>query len=333
MTATRLLVLGGTSFVGPAIVDEARSRRWAVTVLNRGGRAPRPDVTAVRGDRSTHDGLDGIADATWDVVVDTWAQAPSTVRDAARLLADRTDRFVYISSRSVYRWPIPAGADEDHPRVEASADDGPDVDYARAKAGGEVAAVEAFGDRALLARAGLIIGPREDVGRLPWWLRRITHGGTVLAPGRPDDDIQALDVRDLATFVLDAAERGLGGAFDLASPVGHATMGQLLAACVDVTGARAELRWVDAGPILAAGVEPWTDLPIWLPPGELRDALHRADVARALAAGMRNRPIRETVADTWAWLRSLDAPPAPPRDRPPVGLDPAVEARVLASAG
>lgn len=333
MATTRVLVLGGTGFVGPAIVDDARTRGWDVTVLNRRRRSPRPDVAAVRGDRTTDGGIDPVTDRRWDVVVDTWAQAPSVVRDAARRLADRADRYVYVSSRSVYRWPIPAGADERHPTVEAAADDGAGVDYARAKAGGEVAAVEAFGDRALLVRAGLILGPREDVGRLPWWLLRIARGGPVLAPGRPDDGVQAIDARDLAGFVLDAVERGLGGPYDLVSPVGHATMGGVLEACVDVTGSDAELVWVDAGPILAAGVEPWTDLPIWLPPGELRDALHHGDVSKALAAGMRNRPITRTVADTWAWLRTLDAPPTPPRDLPPVGLDPTVEVRLLAAAG
>lgn len=329
----RLLVLGGTCFVGPAVVDEARTRGWTVTLLNRSGRSPRPDVGAVRGDRTAANGLTALADGRWDVVVDTWAGAPTAVRDAARLLADRAQRYVYVSSRSVYRWPMPAGATERHPTVEASADDGPGIDYARAKAGGELGAVAAFGERALLARAGMILGPREDVGRLPWWLTRIARGGPVLAPGQPDDGVQAIDVRDLAAFALDAVERGLGGPYDLVCPVGHATMGDVLGACIAATGSDAQLRWVESESILAAGVEPWTELPIWLPPGELRDAMHASDVAKATAAGMRNRPIAETVADTWAWLQTLDAPPTPPRDLAPVGLDAATEARVLASAG
>lgn len=165
MTATRMLVLGGTGFVGPAVVDEARTRIWAVTVLNRSGRSPRPDVAAVTGERTADGGLDGVAGDRWEVVVDTWARAPSIVRPAARVRAGRAHRYVYVSSRSVYRWPIPAGADESHPTVEADAGDGADVGYARAKAGGEAAAVEAFGDRALLARAGLI------------WVRGRTSGG------------------------------------------------------------------------------------------------------------------------------------------------------------
>jgi nucleoside-diphosphate-sugar epimerase len=189
--------------------------------------------------------------------------------------------------------------------------------------------VAAFGDRALLARAGLILGPREDVGRLPWWLGRIARGGRVLAPGPPDADVQFVDVRDLAAFMLDAAEGGLAGAFDLVCPVGHATLRDVLDACVSATGSGAELRWTTPDRILEAGVEPWTDLPIWLPPGEAHDAMHRSDVTKAVAAGLRCRPVVDTVADTWAWLETLDAPPAHPRDLPPVGLDADTEADLL----
>jgi 2'-hydroxyisoflavone reductase len=327
----RLLILGGTGFVGPAVVDEALRRSWDVTVFNRGRRPTPAGVTALRGDRTTRGGLTPLGDGSWDVAVDTWASAPAVVRDAATLLRHRVQRYVYVSSRSVYRYPMPAGADEGHPVVDAAADDG-DVDYARAKAGGEAAAVDAFGDRALLARAGLILGPREDVGRLPWWLGRIARGGPVLAPGPPDAGVQFIDVRDLAAFVLDAAERQLAGPYDLVNPVGHATMGELLEACVAVAGGSADLRWTPPSTILGAGVEPWMDLPIWLPPGEQHEALHESDVAKAVAAGLRCRPVAETVADTWAWMQTLDAPPAPPRDLPPVGLDPAVEAEVLARA-
>jgi nucleoside-diphosphate-sugar epimerase len=328
-SGTRLLVLGGTGFVGPAVIDDARARGWDVTVFNRGNRPAPGGVTVLRGDRTAPGGLTTLDDGGWDVAVDTWAAAPAAVRDASALLADRVDRYVYVSSRSVYRYPMPAGAHEDQPVVDASPDDGGDVAYARAKAGAETAAVAAFGDRALLARAGLILGPREDVGRLPWWLGRIARGGRVLAPGPPDADVQFVDVRDLAAFMLDAAEGGLAGAFDLVCPVGHATLRDVLDACVSATGSGAELRWTTPDRILEAGVEPWTDLPIWLPPGEAHDAMHRSDVTKAVAAGLRCRPVVDTVADTWAWLETLDAPPAPPRDLPPVGLDADTEADLL----
>jgi 2'-hydroxyisoflavone reductase len=327
----RLLVLGGTRFVGRAIVDDALQRGWSVTVFNRGTRPPPPGVTALQGDRTAPDGLAALEQGTWDIAVDTWSDAPSAVRDAADLLAPRVGHYVYVSSRSVYTFPAPAGADEDAPVVEATRDDDGEVDYARAKAGGELAATTAFGDRALLLRAGLILGPHEDIGRLPWWLDRIARGGEVLAPGPADTALQFIDARDLAAWALTAAERQLGGPYNTVSEPGHATMEQLLDACVQVTGADADLVWTDPETILAADIQPWTDLPIWLPPGEAYDTLHQGDVSRAMAAGLQCRPVLDTVADTWAWMNGPDGRPAARTDRPSVGLDPEVEAQVLAS--
>ena len=327
----RLLILGGTEFVGRAVADEALARGWDTTVFHRGRHQAPFGVSDLRGDRTAPDGLRALADGEWDIVVDTWSAAPSAVRDAARLLAGRAGRYVYVSSRSVYRYPTPAFLDEEGAVVDGSPDDGPDVDYARAKRGGELAAVEAFGDRSLLVRAGLILGPRENIGRLPWWLQRTARKGPVLAPGPRDLELQYIDVRDLAAWMLDAAEAGLGGPYNLASPPGHTTMGELLETCVRVTGSGARLHWVAPEEIIAAGIEPWTELPIWLPPGEAYDMVHRGDVSKALAAGLRCRPVVETVADTWAWLRGLDGDLELRPDRPPVGLAPEKEAKLLRS--
>ncbi|TDQ50785.1 NAD-dependent epimerase/dehydratase family protein [Actinorugispora endophytica] len=326
----RLLILGGTEFVGRAVAEEALARGWEATVFHRGRHDPPEGAAVLRGDRTEAGGLAALEKGEWDAVVDTWSGEPSAVRDAARLLAGRAGHYAYVSSRSVYSYPAEPGLDEDGPVVDASPDDGR-VDYARAKRGGELAAVESFGDRAVLARAGLILGPRENVGRLPWWLGRIARGGTVLAPGPRGLELQYVDARDLAAWIADAVEGGLGGAYNLVSRPGHATMGSLLEACVRATGSDAGLRWTDPGPILDAGIEPWSDLPIWLPPGELHDTMHRGDVSRALAAGLRCRPVEETVADTWAWLRSLGgrAPRRP--DLPPVGLSREAEEEFLLS--
>ncbi|MGC0210441.1 SDR family oxidoreductase [Streptomyces levis] len=331
----RLLVLGGTEFAGRAVVEAALARGWEVTVFHRGRHEAPPGVRSLHGDRTAPGGLAALAgDAgAWDAVVDTWSAAPRAVRDAARLLRDRAGRYVYVSSCSVYAWAPPAGYGEDAPVVEGASADAGQTDYARDKRGGELAVLDAFGpDRSVFVRAGLILGPYENVGRLPWWLARTARGGPVLAPGPRELPLQYIDVRDLAEWILGAAEQGLSGPYNLIGPQGHATMGTLLDACARVTGGAAELRWTEPGVILEAGIEPWTQLPVWVPPGsDLHDALHSADVSRALATGLRCRPVEETVADTWGWLRSLGgvAPQRP--DRTLKGLDPEVEAKVLAA--
>jgi 2'-hydroxyisoflavone reductase len=328
MATTRVLILGGTEFVGRAFVDEALAREHDVTVLNRGTREPRADVTTLVGDRTLPGGLDALAAGEWDIVVDTWSWAPRAVADAAALLSARAGRYVYVSSRSVYAHPV-ALDDESAAVVAAAADDENHDDYARAKAGGELGAVAGFGDRALLLRAGLILGPHENIGRLPWWLTRIARGGPVVVPGPPDLGVQYIDARDLAGFGLDA---GITGAVDVVSPPDAHTMGDMLEACVAATASDARLRWIDPETVLAAGVEPWIELPVWIPPGADHDGMHRAGVERAAAAGLTTRPLVDTVVDTWEWLRSIGgvAPQRP--DRPVVGLPAQKERALLDSA-
>ncbi|HEV7627864.1 MAG TPA: NAD-dependent epimerase/dehydratase family protein [Streptomyces sp.] len=328
----RLLMLGGTEFVGRSVAEAALARGWQVSVFHRGVHEPPPGVEVLHGDRTARRGLAALAHGEWDAVVDTWSGAPRVVRDAARLLAEegRTGRYVYISSRSVYAEPFVAGLDETGPVVEASSEDA-ETDYARAKRGGELAASEAFGDRALLVRAGLILGPRENIGRLPWWLLRTARGGAVPAPGPRELPVQYIDVRDLAEWVLDATTRELSGAYNLVSRPGHSTMAGILDACARATGGGAQLHWKSPESVLASGAEPWTGLPLWLPPGSAEHAhLHQGDVSKALAAGLRCRPVEETVADTWEWLRQLGGKAPSRADRPHVGLDEETEAKLLA---
>jgi nucleoside-diphosphate-sugar epimerase len=324
-------MLGGTEFVGRAVVEAALGHGWDVTVFHRGRHEPPSGVRSLHGDRTAPDGLAALAEGEWDVVVDTWSAAPRAVRDTARLLAGRVSRYVYVSSCSVYAWAPAAGYAEDAPLVEGAAADAEQTDYARDKRGGELAVLDAFGtEGSLLVRSGLILGPYENIGRLPWWLNRIARGGPVLAPGPRDLPLQYVDVRDLAEWIVGAAQVGRGGAFNLVGPQGHTTMGGLLDACVRATGAQVELRWTDPDVVLDAGIEPWTQLPVWVPPGsDLHAALHSADVSRAVRAGLRCRAVSETVADTWSWLQSLGGVAPLRADRPGVGLDPAVESKVL----
>ncbi|AGZ42523.1 NAD-dependent epimerase/dehydratase family protein [Actinoplanes friuliensis] len=321
-----LLVLGGTAFAGRAVVDEARTRGHRITVLNRGTTPPPAGVTALTGDRTRPDGLAALQHGTWDLVVDTWSGAPTAVRDTAKALSGRAGHYTYVSSRSVYA-DDPVPADENSPTVDAS----PDTDtYAAAKRGAELAADHHFNGPVLHARAGLILGPHENIGRLPWWLNRIARGGPTLAPGPRDLKLQYIDARDLATWILDAATAGRTGPYDLVSPPGHTTMGELLDTINTVTGGHADLHWTDPQTILDAGIEPWTDLPIWLT-GHDYAVLHGGNVTKALSAGLKVRPVTETVADTWIWLRALGGTAPQRPDRPAPGLDPTREAAFLAT--
>jgi 2'-hydroxyisoflavone reductase len=327
----KLLVLGGTHHVGRAVVETALARGDDVTTLNRGltGHQP-PGAQARRADRTDPAALRAaLGDESWDAVIDTWSGAPRVVADAATLLAGRAGHYGYVSSESVYQDPFPRGGDETSPVVNADPASSDGTDYQAAKRGGELAAAAAFGDRALLARAGLILGPYENVGRMPWWLRRMERGGDVLAPGPRDMPLQYIDCRDLAAWMLSAADRGLGGAFNTVSRPGQATMGSLLEAARDVTGSRATLVWVPPEVIMAAGIQPWTELPVWVPPEGEYASVHDSDVSAAYAAGLTCRPMTETIADTWRWLQE-EGDPQPRPGRPKHGLSPEVERRVLA---
>lgn len=322
----RVLVLGGTRFVGRALVEDALTRGWDVTAVHRGrtGTLPSP-VHAVFADRESEPDLRAaLGDDRWDLAVDTWSGAPAVAAASGRVLAGRVGHYGYVSSASVYEWGH--HVDERSPVVagDPAAVDG---DYAAIKRGSELAVLNAFGE-ALVARAGLILGPYEDIGRLPWWLERIAAGGRVLAPGRPDRPLQYVDVRDLAAWLWSALAAGVGGPVDAISPSGHATTGTLLEACVTATGSAAELVWVPEADLAAAGVEPWTQLPCWVPEAGEFAGFFEADTSQAAQTGLRCRPVADTVADTWAWLQREGKPPQRP-DRDVVGLPPEVEHRVL----
>lgn len=330
MALMKLLMLGGTRFLGHALVDDALVRGWEVTVLHRGlTGAPPPTAEVLFADRTDQRAMvDALGDRRWDLVVDTWSGSPRVIGENARVLLGHVDRYAYISSGSVYQWGL--HVDETSPVVAASATSDDYSDYASAKRGAELAVLESFPD-ALLARAGLILGPREDIGRLPWWLQRIAAGGRAVAPGVPTRPLQYVDARDIATFVLAGLAAGISGAYDVISPSGHTTTSGLLQACVDATGSDAELVWIDEDRLAAAGVQPWTQLPCWVPQeGEFAGFLE-ADTAKAGQAGLRCRPVEDTVRDTWEWMQR-ETLPTQREDRAVHGLPSEIEEELL-SAG
>ncbi|MDT0319282.1 NAD-dependent epimerase/dehydratase family protein [Streptomyces millisiae] len=335
----RILVLGGGWFLGRRIAEQALERGWEVSTFSR-GRSGRdvPGVRAIRGDRTVEEDLKRLADAgPWDAVVDTSSAdfAPRRILAGARVLEPAVGRCVYVSTVNAYvGWPFEP-LSEDSPLLDAPPDAGEEFGrdgssaayYGVQKAGSERAVVEAFGEgRALILRPGVILGPGEYVGRLPWWLRRAERGGEILAPGEPGQSIQPVDVRDVAAFALDQAAIGGAGAFNIAAPIGRETMAGFLTACVEVTGGGGELRWTPDDVLLAAGVRQWTELPLWrAAPGSWR-----VDASRAQAAGLTCRPLAETVADTWAWLQGGGMPVEHPRWGEH-GIAPEREAAILAA--
>lgn len=328
----RLLIIGGSAFLGRATAEEALSRGARVTTFNRGRSGPDVDgVEALRGDRTSDDDLAQLAGRSFDVVVDTSGFVPEVVGRSAKLLAGSGAHYVYVSSMSATTtWPgarTPDGA----PAQDCPSDAGPDDgDYGKLKAGCERAVTEVFGERSTVLRAGLILGPHENVGRLPWWLGRIARGGEVLAPGDPDRPMQLVDARDLAAFMLDAGESGTGGTFNATGPRGNATMGSWLGDCVAAIGSDATLTWVDDAFLLGREVAPWTELPLWTPRGQDLDHVWDADTAAAQEAGLRTRPVADTVRDTWAWMQAGRVPEQPPHAHVPAhGIDPVKERQIL----
>lgn len=326
----RILIIGGSVFVGRAITEEALRRGHEVTTFNRGrSGVDLPGAEAIRGDREVAADLDRLVEGrTWDAVVDVIGRVPRVVDASVRRLSGRAGTYTYISSISALSDFPARTCDDDSPRYACAPDAGPeDGDYGTLKAGCERAVEEGFEGEALIIRPGLILGPHEDVGRLPWWLDRISRGGRVLAPGDPDRAMQVIDVRDLAAFTLDRTEAGVADSFLAGGVPGNTTYGGLLAECRAVTGSDAEFVWVDDRFLLDREVAPWTEFPVWVPAGPDFAAVWLASSAKALAAGLTCRPVAETVRDTWAWLR--DVPPAE-RSFKWHGIAPEKEARILA---
>ncbi|MGA7988615.1 MAG: NAD-dependent epimerase/dehydratase family protein [Candidatus Dormiibacterota bacterium] len=326
----KVLVLGGTDFVGPAVVGAALAHGDDVTIFHRGQTGSAPGgVRVVHGDRTVPSDLDSVAGEQWDLVVDAWSRAPRVVLESARKLEASAARYVYISTISIYEEAHEGVINEASPVVTA-APDADTTDYAADKRGAELAIESVFGpDRCVFARPGLILGPRENIGRLPWWLRRIAAGGDVLAPGPRDNGLQYIDARDLATFSLDTE---LNGAVNVLSLPAFTTMEELLALCIEATGSRPRLTWVGAQFLLDRKVEPWTELPIWVPPVGDMESFYMTDASLAHRSGLVCRPARDTVFDTWSWLRDHpDWTQIVTATRTKVGLDPGREAELLAA--
>ncbi|AEI63155.1 SDR family oxidoreductase [Corallococcus macrosporus] len=330
----RILILGGTAFLGPALVEFARSRGHTVTLFNRGKTNPGlfPDVEKLAGDRDPNkgQGLKALEGRQWDAVVDTSGYVPRVVRASAELLAPHVKHYTFVSSISVYKELSRQGLDET--AAVATVDDATteevDKHYGALKALCEQAAEAAMPGRVLNVRPGLIVGPDDPSDRFTYWPLRVARGGEVLAPGDGKDPIQFIDARDLAAFIIRSVERNTTGIFNATGPGQDLLMRDFLEANKTTLGSDARFTWVDTDFLTKHKVEPWGDIPAWVPRTGEEGGIGKVSIAKALAAGITFRPATETIRETLAWFKTL---PPERQAKPRSGLSAEREKEVLAA--
>jgi 2'-hydroxyisoflavone reductase len=307
----RILIIGGTRFLGRALVGSALARGHRLTLFNRGRSNPDlfPQVERLTGDRLV--GLEPLQGQEWDAVIDTCGYEPAAVRLSAGLLAGAVHRYVFISSISVYADMSRPGVDELAPLARLPEGAGEEFQmehYGPLKALCEQAAEQAMRGRALTIRPGLIVGEYDPTDRFTYWPWRIAQGGDVLAPGKPTHLTQFIDARDLADWIIRMVEQEAAGVYNATGPGRPLAMGELFEACLAVSGSAARLHWVPETFLLENGVQPWSELPLWLPESEPEYAgMDQADIRKALAAGLTFRPLEDTLRSTLAWANSRPA--------------------------
>ncbi|MCG6954633.1 MAG: NAD-dependent epimerase/dehydratase family protein [Gemmatimonadetes bacterium] len=333
--ALRILMLGGTGFLGPAEVEYALARGHTVTLFNRGHTNPQlfPNVEKLVGDRAVPD-LTALQGRTWDAVLDTSASIATWVRDSTAALKDSVGRYLFVSSISAHTDNGTPGQTEDAPVFSHA--DYEDVirrnapfgeAYGPNKAEAERIVHATFGDRGLVVRPGLIVGPRDNSDRFTYWPVRIDRGGEVLAPGDGTDLAQIVDVRDLGRFLVHLVEDQASGTYNAVGPRSPMTMAEMLYGIRAVTSADVSFTWVAADFLREQKVGAWMEMPVWVYPGPDTRGFMDWDCSKAIAAGLEFRPLADTARDTLVWWkgRGADAPALR------TGLAPDKEARILAA--
>jgi len=314
----RILILGGTGFTGPYQVRYALGRGHKITTFNRGKTHPGElpaEVEQLIGDRNGK--LDALKDRQWDVVIDNPTTLPAWVRDAAQILKGNVDRYIFVSTISVYTDPPPAGVDENSPLLKYEGADPYKETLEAMRAGGyktygplkvlsEKEAEKSFPGKTLIIRPGLIVGPHDETDRFTYWPVRIDRSGEVLSPGDPKDPVQFIDARDLAEWTIRMAENRETGIYNATGPAKPLGIGGMLDGIKDAEKSSASFTFVPYDFLKQQKVEAWSDMPVWAG-DEL--GLSRTKIDKALAKGMTFRPLADTTRDTLAWFKSL------PQDR------------------
>jgi 2'-hydroxyisoflavone reductase len=334
-----ILILGGTGFTGPFQVKYALERGHKVTVFNRGkthpGETPK-EVEQLIGDRNGQ--LDALKGRKWDVVIDNPTSVPVWVRDVAQILKGNIDRYVFISTISVYADTSKANTDENTPLAKYTGEDAMKESrdsiiaskfmlYGPLKALAEQEAEKWFPKQTLIIRPGLIVGPRDQTDRFTYWPVRIDRGGEVLAPGDPSDPVQFIDGRDLAEWTIRMVERRETGMYNATGPDKTLGVGAMLEGIKAANKSNANFTWVNTDFLEAQKVAPWSDMPVWVPPRGEGAGMGRISIKRALSQGLTFRPLADTARDTLAWFKAQP----PERQKLKAGISAEREAEVLAA--
>ena len=334
----KLLILGGTRFLGPALVDAALAKGWSLTLFNRGKSNPGlfkdAPLEEIHGDRNVAEDLKKLSGKKWDAVVDTSGYFPRQVRSAMEVLSGNVGQYVFISSISVYASPMKAGMDESASVGRLAP--GTDVDaikdisegnYGPLKLLCEEAAEKAMPGKALNIRPGYIVGTRDGSDRFTYWPVRVRKGGEVLVPGKPSDPLQFIDVKDLGDWTIRMVDAGTNGVFNATGPKERLEMKAFLEAVKKETGSNATFTWAPEAKPKEAGLTPEADFPIWVSTLGEEAGIGDVSIARALKAGLTFRPLGDTVKSTLGWWDSL---PEERRAKARAGLAPEKEAAALA---
>ncbi|HEX2992332.1 MAG TPA: SDR family oxidoreductase, partial [Anaerolineales bacterium] len=303
----KILIIGGTKFLGRHLVDAARAAGHEVTLFNRGKTNPAlfSDVETITGDREQD--MDRLSGREWDAVIDVAGYLPRIVRLSAEALKDSVRRYIFISSISVYADNRKIGIDESYPvgkLQDESVEEITGETYGPLKALAEKAVQDMYGDRALIVRPGLIVGPYDPTDRFTYWPMRVKRGGDMITPDRPQTPIQIIDVRDLSEFIVKLIEDNASGVYNATGPDYELMMGEFLDACKRVAGSVAAFHWASAEFLAEHGVQPWSDMPVWIPDTEEDAGFSRIDVSKAIDGGLKFRPLEDTIRDTIAWAET-----------------------------
>jgi len=305
-----ILIIGGTRFLGRHLVDSAFESGHQVTLFNRGQSNPDlfPNIKTIIGDRE-HD-IEILSGRAWDAVIDTCGYVPRIVRLSALGLERSAGRYVFISSISAFAGFTKIGMNESDPAAtmeDGSVEEITGETYGPLKVLCEKTVHEIYGERGLIVRPGLIVGPNDPTDRFTYWPVRVARGGEVIAPDRVDAPTQIIDVQDLSDFIFKLIENNASGIYNATGPNYQLTMGAMLDTCKQVSGSDAEFRWASVEFLNKNNVAPWSDMPAWIPDDEEGQGFARIDVSKAINSGLKFRPLEDTVRDTLAWADTRPA--------------------------